>query len=218
MMSPKTKVMKLVWNLITITLITTTLYTLATQTHTLRYGLKPLHNHEKQTSNKTTLTLTSVQCSKVHYKHQRLTVLLLLLLCGDTGATLNPGPYQPKYPCVICKKAVKWGQRAIQCDSCGEGSKYTGWYHVSCMRSFTPTYEALAGNSVSWMCDNCGLPNFSNSFFSNSTIPLSNSYAPLNQNTTKSFNQHNLLTAPIHSTPIKANMIHKPDSLSPDSF
>jgi hypothetical protein len=40
--------------------------------------------------------------------------MLLLLL---SGIEPNPGPRPPKYPCGICKKAVKnMGQRALACD------------------------------------------------------------------------------------------------------
>ena len=90
-----------------------------------------------QTHTNTTHILTAVQCLKSHHNntntHQRHTILLLLLLCGDTGAIVNPGPYCPKYPCVLCTKAVKWGQRAIKCESCDGGSEYAGWYHVGCI-------------------------------------------------------------------------------------
>ena len=110
---------KVIMNFITLTLIATTLYTLfrptLTYTYTFNSKLGLPYTHVKQTSTNTTLSHASVQCSKSRYNktniHQRHTVLLLLLLCGDTGAVINPGPYQPKYPCVICSKAVKWRER-----------------------------------------------------------------------------------------------------------
>ena len=34
---------------------------------------------------------------------------------------------QPKLPCQLCGKSAKWGQRALQCDSCDM------WYHVHCL-------------------------------------------------------------------------------------
>ncbi|ROT75948.1 hypothetical protein C7M84_005481 [Penaeus vannamei] len=70
-------------------------------------------------------TLTCVQGNEIKFEPEvvepcdgRHTILLLLLLCGDTGANVNPGPCRPKHPCMICTRAVKWGQRAIQCDNC----------------------------------------------------------------------------------------------------
>ena len=72
-----------------------------------------------QTSTYIFHTLTALRRSTPHHNrpnniHSRRTILLLLLLCGDTGAIVNPGPYRPKYPCMICARAVKWRQRAIQ--------------------------------------------------------------------------------------------------------
>ena len=53
-------------------------------------------------------------------KLSSLYMMAILTLSGDVE--LNPGPYTPKYPCMICAKAVKWKQKAIQCDNC------EGWY------------------------------------------------------------------------------------------
>ena len=74
------------------------------------------------------------------FKNRSLTsvgsILLLLLVCGDTGALVNPGPRAPKNPCQLCGHAVKWGQRAIQCDQCCDvctsrlvPCKLRGWLH-----------------------------------------------------------------------------------------
>ena len=54
--------------------------------------------------------------------HTRQVVHLLLMLSGQVE--LNPGPYTPKFPCQICSKAVKWGQRALACDNCDQ------WCHT----------------------------------------------------------------------------------------
>ena len=79
--------------------------------------------------------------------------LLLLLLAGDINT--NPGPYQPKYPCGICNKAVKWKQQAIECEVC-----FT-WYHKHCMEMSDEIFEALQNHaSYTWICSTCGLPNF----------------------------------------------------------
>jgi len=40
-------------------------------------------------------------------------------------------------------------------------------------------FEALADNSASWICCNCGLPNFSSSLFNSFMVPTSNSFGSL---------------------------------------
>ena len=80
------------------------------------------------------------------------------LLSGDIE--LNPGPRKLKYPCEICHKAAKWGQKAIECDQC------QGWFHASCLKMSDNIYHVLAQHpSYSWTCDHCGMPNFSTTFF-----------------------------------------------------
>lgn len=98
--------------------------------------------HKEHTNTDITLILAATRCPKTYYNtnpHARHAILLLLLLCGDTGAIVNLGPYQPRHPCVLCTKAVKWGQRTIQCNICCDQSEHAGWY-VSCIRSFTQIY------------------------------------------------------------------------------
>ncbi len=95
--------------------------------------------------------------------------MLLMLQSGDLHP--NPGPYKPKYPCNICSKAAKWGQRAICCDDCNM------WYHLDCISMSTPSYEMIQDTSVSWICDACGKPNYANPLlFSNTSLELSNSF------------------------------------------
>ena len=142
-----------------------------------------IQNQISQTDTDITLSLAAVKSStpphnRTHTQN-RHTILLLLLLCGDTGAMVNPGPYKPKYPCVICTRAVKYRQRAIQCSSCGERSKYAGWYHVSCIGSFTQEYNGLVNNSIVWLCNGCSFLNFSSSYFS--PIPQSNLFDTLGE-------------------------------------
>ena len=87
-------------------------------------------------------------------------LIALLLLSGDIE--LNPGPRTWKYPCGVCSKPCKSNQPAIQCDTCNS------WIHKKCV-SINPTiWTSLANSSVSWECINCGLPNFSSSFFNSS--------------------------------------------------
>ena len=85
----------------------------------------------------------------------------------------NPGPYKPKFPCAICKKAARWDQRATCCNHCNN------WYHVDCMGMSTFAYNALQISQVSWICCQCGIPNFASSLFSNSSIEQANSFSIL---------------------------------------
>ena len=85
----------------------------------------------------------------------------MLLLSGQVE--LNPGPYKPKYPCQICSKAVKWGDRALACDNCDQ------WYHVTCMTMSSEEYHHLANTSTTWICKICNAPNYSKLYDSIST-------------------------------------------------
>ena len=55
-----------------------------------------------------------------------LCYLTIVLLLGFDVET-NPGPRKIVYSCMICGKAAKWGQRAIECEECQE------WFHAGCM-------------------------------------------------------------------------------------
>ena len=116
-----------------------------------------------------------------HHSHQSLTepepessslYLSLLLLSIAKDIEPNPGPV--KYPCQICKKAVKWTTPSVCCDSCEL------WYHKDCMFMNTAVYEGL--RNVSWYCCACGLPNFSTSLFDTICLDDSNSFSPLSDN------------------------------------
>ena len=61
-------------------------------------------------------------------------LLLLLVLAGDTGFQLNPGPC--KYPCGVCQKPVKSNQAGIECEEC------LLWYHKKCIYQSTHSYKA----------------------------------------------------------------------------
>jgi hypothetical protein len=61
--------------------------------------------------------------------HNKRHFMLLLLL---SGIEPNAGPRPPKYPCGVCKQAVKnMGQRALACDDCDK------WCHKSCLEMNT---------------------------------------------------------------------------------
>ena len=86
--------------------------------------------------------------------HTRQVVHLLLMLSGQVE--LNPGLYTPKFPCQICSKVVKWGQRALACDN------WDQWCHTECMTMTSEEYHHLADASVIWLCKICHAPNISN--------------------------------------------------------
>ena len=89
-------------------------------------------------------------------------VAFFLTLSGDVH--LNHGPSTPrwKYPCGICAKPVKRNQKGICCDFCNR------WFHTCCCAVDDHTYDILSISSCSWICCDCGLPNFSDSFFDSS--------------------------------------------------
>ncbi|CAC5393455.1 unnamed protein product [Mytilus coruscus] len=98
--------------------------------------------------------------------------LCSLLLTNSYAPEPNPGPRTPKYPCGTCKHAVTWKTETVCCDSCGQ------WYHINCQQINHSMYEILGHSNISWECINCGMPNFSTTFF-NTTIETSNSYSEL---------------------------------------
>ncbi|KAJ8017921.1 Pygopus-like 1 [Holothuria leucospilota] len=121
----------------------------------------------------------SIQCRHKLLKFPKTKVpahvlLLTTLLAGDIES--NPGPgRRPKFPCQICHKAAKWGQKAIECDKC------QGWFHVTCLNMNEMIYNVLSEHpSYSWSCCNCGLPNFSSTFMESLLdLELSNSFSLL---------------------------------------
>ncbi|VDI33330.1 Hypothetical predicted protein [Mytilus galloprovincialis] len=90
------------------------------------------------------------------YIQPKCVIQTLLLLSGQVE--YNPGPYTPKYPCMICTKAVKWGQHALACDKCDK------WVHTSCISMSTPEYNLLANTSTTWICSACNTPNHTRIF------------------------------------------------------
>lgn len=128
-------------------------------------------------------------CSVDFYNlHFTLVLHLLLILCGDIE--LNPGPGTPRFPCGICSKAVKNNDPAVCCDACNN------WIHNKCCGLDSAMYSKLMGSNCSWVCYNCGLPNFSDSFFhdfNTSSILHENSFACLSQASETGTNDNNLV-------------------------
>ena len=94
--------------------------------------------------------------------------LLLLVLSGDIHS--NPGHRPPKYPCGICSQAVRNNQDSIQCDDCDR------WYHRECLMMSTPVFLANQNPDISWLCTDCGMPNFSSSLFEDPIPASPNTY------------------------------------------
>ena len=98
---------------------------------------------------------------------------MLILQAGDIQ--IQPGPTYIKYPCGICSKNVNWNAKALQCDGCDI------WYHTKCSNVPPHIYKALQGNNLSWICFQCGLPNFSTTFFeTEERIEISNRFNTFN--------------------------------------
>lgn len=57
---------------------------------------------------------------------------------------------------------MKWGQRAIACDSCDQ------WFHKDCIEMNSLIYQAYESTpDLTWECCNCGIKNISPSLFDN---------------------------------------------------
>ena len=97
--------------------------------------------------------------------------LSAILVSNACDVATNPGP--PKFPCNICKKAVRWTTPGVCCDTCDQ------WFHKACMGINTCIYESLASNNVSWQCCRCGMPNFSSSLFDSTISEHTNPFSIL---------------------------------------
>ncbi len=95
------------------------------------------------------------------FSSSRHPLFLILMLAGDVES--NPGPRVPKYPCGMCSKAVKQSDKAVCCDICDQ------WLHNKCSGVSEHMYAILQGSDCEWICPNCGMPNFSASFFESDT-------------------------------------------------
>ena len=83
----------------------------------------------------------------------------------------EPWPFTPKYPCMVCTRAVKWGERALACDNCDK------WCHLNCMVMTSAEYNHLVNSSTSWICSSCNSPNYTKIF--DSITAVSNSFESL---------------------------------------
>ena len=108
----------------------------------------------------------------------------LLILAGDVE--LNPGP--TKYPCTVCKKAVRSNQHGLCCNGCEL------WTHAKCCGIAEGEYQRMARlETFSWRCPLCictELP-FSDSSLLNVSLSLadqsntSQTFSPLDECTSR---------------------------------
>ena len=79
--------------------------------------------------------------------------LSAILVSNACDVATNPGP--PKFPCNICKKAVRWTTPGVCCDTCDQ------WFHkVSCWVHFVSsgcgkTWAETRGESFVFTCKGC---------------------------------------------------------------
>ena len=84
-------------------------------------------------------------------------------------------PCQINFPCTICRKAVTWEAKALQCDGCD------CWTHIGCATMGENTYNDLQDSSKLWLCLGCGIPN-NTDLINTYNVSVSNSFDVLNYN------------------------------------
>ena len=64
---------------------------------------------------------------------------------------------ETRYPCGACDISVKWDQRAVACESCGQ------WFHLHCQDPDmnSTEYEDLGKSDAIWHCVVCANANYS---------------------------------------------------------
>ena len=65
--------------------------------------------------------------------------------------------------------------KAVCCDTCNI------WYHIDCQSIHPHIYECMNSSNISWECLQCGMPNFSTSFFDNNSFVTPNLYNNLDK-------------------------------------
>ena len=85
--------------------------------------------------------------------------IFMLLLPNACDTETNPGPRAPKWQCGTCTKAVTWRHKAVCCDTCET------WFHIQCQNMRPLIYNVMNASNLSWVCLQCGVPNFSTTIF-----------------------------------------------------
>ena len=93
----------------------------------------------------------------------------MLLVSRSADIESNPGPdfsecsqngSSSKYPCGYCHLEVTWSNiMSIMCDNCDQ------WYHADCQGIGNTTFDILSQSKVSWCCNQCNFPNYSQGLF-----------------------------------------------------
>ena len=151
-------------------------------------------------SNVLSLADSNTRCQGIFFHNQKtqrqyivLIHLSFLLICHSSDVELNPGP--PKFQCSDCSRACTWNPKkpVIACDSCDI------WCHKACIGLSSEIFMSLARSDASWICCNCGLPNYSSSLFTSFDIDCEHSYDPLSdQSWNSSMNSTTTIWEPLH--------------------
>ena len=91
--------------------------------------------------------------------------IFLLLIANAFETETNPRPKTPRWPCGLYYKAVTWKHKAV------------------CQGIPNHMYNIMNNSSICWHCIQCGMPNFTTSFFNSTTIETSNLFDSLSNNT-----------------------------------
>ena len=90
------------------------------------------------------------------------------MISGDIHP--NPGPNIPnRHICSLCNACVRVNERVICCDVCD------AWFHINCARR-NCSVSSFKDSRVSWICERCDTPNFSQTIFSPTFTVHSNNY------------------------------------------
>ncbi len=127
-------------------------------------------------------------------------LILLLLLSGQIET--NPGPTE--YNCGVCANEVGNNDHAITCDNC------QFWCHIQCVGLSENHYNDLLNlSSFSWICYQCGCPNFDSSIFGSGSYELSNPFSSLNDSLNDSIIENPVDGHPKTSTPTNQGTEHQ---------
>ena len=97
----------------------------------------------------------------------------------------NPGPRTPKFPCLVCKKAVKNDHNSVQCETCER------WGHVECLGITEERFQVLVDYSFAWICPACDSQNVTQLSSSNeSDLSLNDTTAPQDPESDISIQDH----------------------------
>ena len=123
------------------------------------------------------------------FSSQGTQLQLLLLIHGysmyanqtmSSDTELDPGVHSPSstanessFLCYLCNLWCTWeGSGAIACDNCST------WFHKSCMKP-VEDLDSTCMSHASWICNFCGVSNYSTNLFDGCLLDLTSSYNSL---------------------------------------